>query len=58
MQAEILALEEFMKGEDLDKWMKLCIENEEYCAAEGIKKAKEWIKLKTHEKTEIKKRNN
>jgi hypothetical protein len=44
MSAEILALEELLKGADLDEWMKSCVSKEHYCGAEGIKKAKEWIK--------------
>ena len=45
MQAEILALEEYLKGQDLDNWLSKCVESEYYCAAEGIKKVKEWLKL-------------
>ena len=44
MQAEIRALKEYSVGEDLDYWLKRCIDEEQYCASEGIKRVKQFIK--------------
>lgn len=42
--AEMEALREFMFGDDnLDKYIEICVKNEQYCGAEGIKNAKKWL---------------
>lgn len=45
MAAEILVLEEVLsKGDtDFDEWICRHIDKENYCGAEGIKRAKEWL---------------
>jgi hypothetical protein len=45
-QAEILALEEFIKNGNLSNYLEVSVKYENYCGAEGIKKAKEWLSLK------------
>ena len=42
--ATVLALEEIQKGTDLKPILKRCIEKEQYCGAEGIKRALHLIK--------------
>ena len=44
--AEIQALKEFIFGENLELLLDQCVEKEEFCGAEGIKKAKSWIREK------------
>lgn len=42
--AEMEALREFMFGDDnLDNHIQICVENEQYCGAQGIKNAKKWL---------------
>jgi len=41
--ATVLALEELQKGTDLKPVLKRCIEKEQYCGAEGIKRALQLI---------------
>lgn len=44
MSAEITALKEYLKDRDLDYQMSVSVDYENYCGAEGIKRAKDWIK--------------
>jgi len=44
MLAEITALKEYLKGHDLDCQMSVSVDYENYAGAEGIKRAKDWIK--------------
>ena len=44
IQAQIVALEDFIKGEDIRSYLKICVNEEHYCGAEGVKNAIEWIK--------------
>jgi hypothetical protein len=44
MSAEITALKSYLKGEDLDYQISVSVDYENYCGAEGIKRAKDWIK--------------
>lgn len=42
--AEMESLRVFMfSDDDLDKQIEICIQNEQYCGAEGIKNAKQWL---------------
>jgi hypothetical protein len=44
INAEMEALRAFMfSDDDLDKQLQMCIQNEQYCGAEGIKNAKQWL---------------
>jgi len=43
MQAEMTALKEALKGTNLDEALESCIANEEYCGAEGVKRAIQWL---------------
>jgi hypothetical protein len=44
MSAEITALKSYLKSEDLDYQISVSVDYENYCGAEGIKRAKDWIK--------------
>ena len=44
MSAEITALKSYLKNEDLDYQIAVSVDYENYCVAEGIKRAKDWIK--------------
>jgi hypothetical protein len=44
MSAEITALKSHLKGDDLDYQISVSVDYENYCGAEGIKRAKDWVK--------------